>query len=287
MTDPGHLLESVRHLPDRVRDAAVAAADVEGLPDREGIRAVVIFGVGVARVAGDVLESISELTGTVPVVATGARCPPWVGPDVLAVAVSLSGEDAATIGAAAGAREAGARLVVVTSGGELGDRGSDWGAPAVRADPETGPLAALGAAIVPVLVVLERLSLVSGMSRIISGAAEQLDARRRQLDEDSSLVDAIAAELPDRVAVVCGAGSIGKHAARRWVQQLDRVGHVAAVRRRLPVDAEDVATWVRLAEQVSGGLVAVVLRHDHEPEGLAGGLHLLDGAVDALQVVGA
>ena len=69
------LRESVRHLPDQLRDIAVAAADLDQLPDAEGIESVVVLGTGGARAAGDVIEAICELRSTVPIVATGARCP--------------------------------------------------------------------------------------------------------------------------------------------------------------------------------------------------------------------
>ena len=69
------LRESVRHLPDQLRDIAVAAADLDQLPDAEGIESVVVLGTGGARVAGDVIEAICELRATVPIVATGARLP--------------------------------------------------------------------------------------------------------------------------------------------------------------------------------------------------------------------
>jgi hypothetical protein len=274
------LLEALRYLPDQVRDAAVAAADVDDLPDREGISDVAIFGVGGGRVAGDVIETIGEVRGSVPIIATGARCPSWVGESTLAIALSPSGDEPATLAAAAEARDAGARLVAVTSGGALGAACAEWGVSVVPVDPEAGPAAGLGVAIVPVLVLLERLGLAAGMSRAISGVAEQLEARHAALNADLSTIERLAESLPGRVAIVTGAGAMGKHAARRWVQELDQVGGVASVRRRLPTGPADVATGVRLADATRDGAVLIVLRHSYEPEGLDGGLTLLDEAFD-------
>lgn len=274
------LLEALRYLPDQVRDAAVAAADVDNLPARDGIANVAILGVGGGRVAADVIESIGELRASVPIVATGARSPSWVDDSTLAIALSPSGEEDATLAAARDAREAGARLVAVTSGGPLGRACVEWGTPIVPVDAEAGPAAGLGVSIVPVLVLLERLGLADGMSRAISGVATQLETRHASLDGDLSAVDALAEVLPGRVAIVTGAGAMGKHAARRWVQEIDRLGGVAAVRRRLPTGPADVATGVRLSDATTGGAVLIVLRHDFEPEGLDGGVALLDAAFD-------
>ncbi len=274
------LLEALRHLPDQVRDAAVAAADTDDLPDREGLAAVAVLGVGGGRVAADVIETLGELRGSVPIIATGARCPAWVDESTLAILLSPSGEEAAMLAAAHEAREAGARLVAVTSGGPLRAACVEWGVTVVPVDAEAGPAAGLGVSIVPVLVLLERLGLAAGMSRAISGVATQLEARHAALDHDLSRVDELAAVLPGRVALVTGAGAVGKHAARRWVQEIDRVGGVAAVRRRLPTGPADVATGVRLSEATRDGVVLIVLRHDFEPEGLDGGVALLDDAFD-------
>ncbi|GJM39583.1 MAG: hypothetical protein DHS20C19_29500 [Acidimicrobiales bacterium] len=276
------LLEALRHLPDQVRDAAVAAADVDDLPEREGIAQVAVFGVGGSRVAADVIEALGEVRGTVPIIATGARCPSWVGESTLAIALSPSGDDQATLAAAEAAREAGARLVAVTAGGALGDICREWGVSIVPVDAEAGPAAGLGVSIVPVLVLLERLGLAAGMSRAISGTAEQLAQRHAALDEDLGAVEALAATLPGKIAIVTGAGAMGKHAARRWVQEIDRVGGVAAVRRRLPTGPIDVVTGVRLADASANGAVLIVLRHDFEPPGLDGGVALLDGEFDEI-----
>ncbi len=267
------LRESVRHLPDQLRDIAVTAAVLDDLPDTEGIASVVILGTGGSRVAGDVIEAICELRAQVPIVATGARCPAWVNESTLALVVSPSGDDAGVVSAAEVAREAGATVIAVTSGGALGDAAANWDLPTVAIDPEAGPAAGLGVAIVPVLVLLERLGFVSGMTRTVTDAASAIAERIDALFEAPEIAE-LAELLPDRLALVTAAGSIGKHAARRWVQELDQVAGVAAVRRRLPTGSVDVDAGARLAEVTANGAVLVLLRHDAEPDGLDGGVAL-------------
>jgi len=267
------LRESVRHLPDQLRDIAVTAADLNDLPATEGITSVVILGTGGSRVAGDVIEAICELRAAVPIVATGARCPAWVNETTLALVVSPSGDDAGVVAAAEEARSAGATTIVVTSGGALGSAAASWQIPVVAIDPEAGPAAGLGVAIVPVLVLLERLGFVSGMTRTVTDAATTLADRIETLF-DAPEIARLAGLLPGRLALVTAAGAIGKHAARRWVQELDQVGGIAAVRRRLPTGALDVDAGVRLAEASANGAVLVLLRHAAEPGGLDGGVAL-------------
>ncbi len=280
------LHEAVRHLPDQVRDIAVAASDVDGLPSVDGIENVVLLGVGGARVAADVVEAICELGSSLPILASGGRCPTWVSPSTLAVAISQSGDDEATLAAAEAAFDAGARIMAVTAGGELRERCSRWGGAVIPVDPAAGPAAGLGVTIVPVLVSLERLGFVTGMSKIVTSAASQISGRIDQIFGDAD-IDSLAEDLIGRVAIVSGAGAIGKHAARRWVQELDRVGEIASVRRRVPTGPRDVATGLRLDQASRNGAVLIVLRHSYEPDGLDGGVALAQDAFPRLYEFGA
>ncbi|MEM9468193.1 MAG: hypothetical protein AAGA90_22680, partial [Actinomycetota bacterium] len=241
------LRETVRHLPDQLRDVAVAAAVLDDLPETEGIASVVILGTGGSRVAGDVIEAICELRAQVPIVATGARCPAWVNEHTLALVVSPSGDDAGVVIAAEVARDAGATVIAVTSGGALGAAAAEWDLPVVAIDPEAGPAAGLGVAIVPVLVLLERLGFVSGMTRTVTDAADAIAERIEALFEAPEIAE-LADLLPGRLALVTAAGSIGKHAARRWVQELDQVAGVAAGRRPLPTRWGDGGARARVGE---------------------------------------
>jgi len=268
-----HLWESVRHLPDQLRDIAVAASEIEGLPDTTSVRSIVIFGTGAARVAGDVIEAICELRSSVPVVATAARCPAWVNETTLALAVSPSGDDAGVLEAAEAARDAGASVIAVTAGGALGAAAASWQVATVPVDPDAGPAAALGVSVVPVLVLFERLGFVSGMTRTVMEAADRAATRIESL-VDNDVVSTLATLLPGRLAMVTAAGSMGKHAARRWVQELDQVGEVAAVRRRLPTGGIDLEAGRRLAATTKDGAVLILLRHDAEPGGLDGSVGL-------------
>ena len=279
------LFEALRHLPDQVRDAAVAAAVVEGLPAPGEISEVVIVGAGGGGVAGDVVESVAHIQGSVPVLATGGISPAWLSESSLVVAVSQSGDDQPTVAAARVAAASGARMVAVTSGGELTALCTDWGVPIARVDRFAGPAAGFGVVIVPVLVLLERVGVLDGMNRLISASAAQIEARRRLIDADPGPVEALAEAVEGRMAVVCGSGGVGKHAARRWVHRLDRVGRVSSLRRNLPADEAEAASWSTLARPIPAGVAAIVLRHDFEPRGLADRIDLLGAAVSPVHEV--
>ncbi len=265
----GGLTEAFRHLPEKVREAAIAAADLTGLPDRGSISEVVILGRGVGAVAADVVAMVAERHCSVPVVTTGVEVPSWLSESSVALALSQLGHDRATVAAARRARAAGASVIAITAGSDLMSACSHWGVPVARFDPAAGPAVGLGVVTVPALVLLERLGLTQGMNRLILEAAAQLDARLRLIDSAPGRIAEIAAGIGDQMVVVCGAGALGILAARRWVQQLDNVAGVASVRRKAPVDSDDLRTWDNLGRLLPAGAAAVVLRHDFEPEGVS------------------
>ena len=191
MPSPG-LLEAVRRLPNQVRDVAVAAADTDGLPNRRGIRMVVIFGVGAGRVAGDVIEALSEFHASVPVISAGALTQSWIDDSTLAIILSPWGEEAGAVPALEDALAAGARVVAITSGGELGEVCAKRGVPVVPVDPQAGPAVGLGVLIVPVLVLLERLGVATGVNRVISNVAAQFQDRHQALDNEADAIERLA-----------------------------------------------------------------------------------------------
>ena len=116
--------------PEQVEQAFRDCADITGLPRREDIESVVVVGMGGSGIAGDVLHAVASPLLPVPVtVVKGYECPHFVDETTLVFAVSCSGGTEETIEAASDAALAGAKMVVVTNGGELGSLAEAWQAP--------------------------------------------------------------------------------------------------------------------------------------------------------------
>ena len=180
--------------PEQVEAAVEAAASVEGLPPADEVDNVVVLGMGGSGIAGDVLAAVGGPFVPVPIVVAKGYAPPsFVGPGTLCFAVSFSGNTEETLEAAQAAAAAGARMVVVTTGGELGAMAPSWQAPVV---PLPGaipmPRAGLGAMAVPLLLLLESVGLFPGARAWVDAAVEQLRRRRPALVEGDLGVPAVA-----------------------------------------------------------------------------------------------
>src|SRR5205807_8826182 len=117
------------------------------------------------------------------VVVTKGYVPPnFGGETTLVFGIWASGNTEETIEAVSEAAVQGGRIVVVTSGGDLGRLAESWGAPVVSVPTQIPmPRARLGAMAIPPLVVLEDIGLFPGASQWIDFAVQQLSSRRDRL----------------------------------------------------------------------------------------------------------
>ena len=205
----------------------------------------------------------------VPVaVVKGYECPAFVGDTTLVFAISASGNTEETVQAASDAAVAGARMVVVTGGGELGELADSWGAPIIPVPPEIPqPRAAIGAMAFPPLVVLEEVGLYPSGSYWISSAREQLKRRRDELDTagDASAAAQVARRIGATIPLVQGGGAVGAAAAQRWRTQINENAKAPAFSSAQPeLCHNEVCGWGQHSELVRTSLSVVNLRHDGE-----------------------
>jgi glucose/mannose-6-phosphate isomerase len=256
--------------PRRFRDllhgfaAQVAGAEQAGAVTLAGPppRAVLVVGMGGSAAAGDLLQAVCESTAAIPVaVSRGYRVPAWVGPETVVVASSYSGDTEETIAAFEDARGRGARGLVVSSGGVLGERAGREGTPWIGVAPGLPPRAALPSLLVPVLVALERWAVLA------PGAAERGEAVSVLTALDAEVgpgvpcranpAKALAAWLADRCPVIYGADLTGS-VAYRWATQIEENAKTLAFSGALPeMNHNAIEAW---GADGKGDWAVVILR---------------------------
>ncbi len=217
------ILGATAGLPEQLERSAAMAADVEGLPSPDGLGAVVVLGMGGSSVAGEILQAIARDEMRLPLVLVGDyTLPAFVSPSTLVFAVSFSGDTEETLEAAEAAVRRGARLVAVASGGSLAELAASVGAPVfetLAGIPQ--PRAGVATMAAPLLVTMERLGLLTGITPAIGAAVDQLKRRRDSLVGGGGVAPEIARRLGRTIPLVQGASGIGAVAARRWKTQLN------------------------------------------------------------------
>jgi glucose/mannose-6-phosphate isomerase len=280
--DTQHMWEVTAGLPEQVAEAVHAAADLEGLPRREGIENVVVLGMGGSGISGDILLAAAGPFMAVPVVVVKSyTLPAFVGEGSLVFAISFSGNTEETLEAASEAAVQGARIVAVTSGGELAKLASSWGSPVVPV-PDTipQPRAALGAMAIPPLVVLEQVGLFPGAGQWIGLAVDQLKRRRDALVKDGSEAEALARRIGRTMPLVHSSGAMGTAAAQRWKTQVNENAKAPAFWAVQPeLCHNEVAGWGQHGDVTRQVLSLIKLRHDNEHPQIMRRFELVDDLV--------
>jgi glucose/mannose-6-phosphate isomerase len=265
--DTDRMFDITAALPEQIADAARAAHDVERLPERETIEHVVVLGMGGSGIAGDILQAAAGPFMSVPVVTVKSyELPAFVGDGSLVFAVSFSGDTEETVEAATAAAMEGAKIVAVTSGGELAELAEGWNAPVLPVPASIPqPRAALGAMAIPPLVVLEQIGLFPGATQWIDLAVSQLQRRRDRLTRDGNEAEQLAHRIGRTIPLVHGGGPLGATAAQRWKTQVNENAKAPAFWSAQPeLCHNEVCGWGQHGDATRQLVTLIALRHDSE-----------------------
>jgi len=275
-------------LPEQVAAAATLGAEVEGLPAHDDIEQVVVLGMGGSGVAGDILAAIAGPFMPVPVtVVKGYEAPSSVGEGTLCFAISYSGNTEETVEAAQAAAVAGAHMVVLSTGGELGNLARSWGAPHVVLPECPMPRAGVGSVSIPPLMVLERVGLFPGATQYVADAVDQLKRRRDKLIVDGGPAQRLAREIGRTMPIVYGGDAVGAAAAYRFKCQVNENAKAPAFWAAVPEMAHnEICGWGQHGDITRQVMTVVRFRHSFEHPQVARRFELtydlIDEAVHAI-----
>ncbi len=230
--DPTRLRGRIAGLPDQCWQAWQEGLDFS-LPDAcAEARSVVLMGMGGSAIGGDFITGLAALENSPSVtVLRDYRVPSWVGPSTLAIASSYSGNTEETLAMYRHAREQGAALVAITSGGTLAQLAQQDGVPLFRVRYQGEPRSAVGYSFVVPLAFLSKLGLLADKGRELEEAVQTVRDMASTLSLETphaqNQAKGLATSLQGRLPVVYGAGFLGA-AARRWKTQLNENSKVWA-----------------------------------------------------------
>lgn len=236
--DTEDMLGHIDALPEQL-EAAWARAHELDLPfDASGLQQVVISGMGGSAISGDLLAALVAPTCPIPVIVhRGYGLPAYAaGPETLVIALSHSGSTEETLSGARQAAERGARLLAITSGGELARIASEAGA-VWTFEYDAQPRASLGWLYGLLLGVFARLGLVGEIGGDIEKTVAAMRRVRATLGPGNpsqvSPAQHLAEMLAGRIPVIWGA-EVFAPVARRWKTQINENAKSVAFYDTLP-----------------------------------------------------
>jgi glucose/mannose-6-phosphate isomerase len=266
--DPSDMLSLAASAGRQLRDGYQAGASASGLPSAEGVRSVVVCGMGGSGVAGDIIRALYGSRLAVPItVCKGYLVPESCGRDTVVLAVSFSGDTEETLAAYADAVGRGARVVTIGGGGELAALAEADGVARVATPSDIPvPRAALGFLSGAGIGVLDALGLVPPAAGSVGEAAGHLDLMAEGLGPERPVEEneakRLATWMVDRTPVIWGTEGLAEAAAFRWKTQCNENAKTPAFWGVIPeIDHNEVEGW---AAGTGEPFTAVVLRHRGE-----------------------
>ncbi len=265
-------LDSVGGLPEQFVKAHERAASIDPgrFPDATGLTNIVVCGMGGSGISGDVLAASQGGELAVPVIVSKQiRTPAFVGEGSLVFAVSYSGDTAETLSMARGARDAGARLVCVSSGGGLAALAAESGALHIACPSGLMPRAALGALVAPLFVTLFRMGMLPSAHTSLITTQQQLAMRRDgcqpSVPAPTNVAKEIARKIGRTIPVIYGGGALGGVAAYRWKCSVNENAKAPAYNAQYPeLDHNEICAWGQHGD-VTRQLISIIeVRHGFE-----------------------
>ncbi|MBI3327761.1 MAG: bifunctional phosphoglucose/phosphomannose isomerase [Nitrospinae bacterium] len=234
--------------PEQVQEGERLGESAE-LPLAEDVRAIVVAGMGGSAIGGDLLRSYLNPECRVPIwVNRHYILPAFVGPETLVCAVSYSGDTEETLRAFEDARARGAKLLAVTSGGQLAEMAEQARVPCVRVAAGMPPRATLGYLFTPLLTILARLGLIPGQRAAIAETVEllrEIAAQSRPgVETFRNQPKGLAMHLHEKFPAVYGVQDFSDVVAYRWRTQFNENSKVLASHHVFPeLNHNEVVGW--------------------------------------------
>ena len=271
-----------RDLPEQCKDALRRARGLT-IPDTLQIssrlvinyakpREVLIVGMGGSAIGGGILKDWVSETVTVPLeVCRDYHLPLYAGTESLVIAVSYSGNTEETLSSFVDAVGRGCMVVAVTSGGVLGDFCKKLNLPLVELPDGMVPRSAIAYLFFPLVIILEKFGLISGIKEELQEAVEILARIRDEVVPEVPVTrnrsKRLAAALSGSIPVIYG-DRYSRAVAYRSRTQINENSKLLAVSGFLSeLDHNEVLGW-EASEEYTKQFSVVFLRTTDDVEEL-------------------
>ncbi len=237
--DPGDMLGRIGQFGDQMRVGWNLSRDLALSDVHRSATSVAVLGMGGSAVAGDLVRSIFSDRLAVPLVSVrDYDLPTWVGKSTLVIAISHSGGTEETISALSATLERRCPVVVISTGGPIGDVAARVQLPRlIYPAAEVPPRASLGYTMALLVGTLERAGMLeiaeSEVEASIVASGAVVRACESSMPTESNMAKQLAWSVLDRLPVVVGSGAMGA-VARRWKTQINENSKSAAMAEELP-----------------------------------------------------
>lgn len=225
--DTQDMIGHINGLPDQLLTAWALGQSLP-LPSIEGVRQILIAGMGGSAIGADLIASYAQPLCLLPVlVHRDYDLPAWAGgPETLVIASSHSGNTEETVSTFEQAHQRGCRMMAIATGGKLLQLGNEFEVPVWQFQHAGQPRAAVGYSFGLLLAALSRLNLLPDPSAELQGAVAAMRAQQEHLIPQVPAVQNLAKRMAGQLVgrwVAVFAADILSPVARRWKGQISEL----------------------------------------------------------------
>ncbi len=246
--DPDKMYKSIYEFPDHMTAAIKIGESISLNKQYSDIKNVVVAGMGGSAIGGDVVRILVKNEIEIPMlVSRNYTLPHWVNNHTLVICSSYSGNTEETLAAFEDARNKGAQIVGISTGGILTERMHDLELEVVAIPSGLQPRAALAISFVPMMYLLKAIGIIGDKTvNQLMNAAALIKENRNQYSEESNgnPTYALAQRIYKTIPVIYGETESTAIVAVRWKGQLSENAKMLAYYNELPeMNHNEIVGW--------------------------------------------
>ena len=246
--DPTAMYSWLSDFPGQVEEAVRIGTQSPLALNSKGVKSIVVTGMGGSAIGGDLVRSYLSSELKVPFsVSRSYALPAYVNRRTLVIVSSYSGNTEETLTSYRDAIRRGAKVLCITTGGEVERLAGKHGHPCIKVPPGLQPRAALGYSFFPLLVALSRLGFIKPRQRDIKETVGSLTSRSlvyRNPKGFGNLPLEIAKRLHKRLPILYSASDHLDAVSVRWRGQISENAKQLAYGHVLPeMNHNEIVGW--------------------------------------------
>ena len=232
---------------------------------RKPFQNMVISGLGGSAIGGDIVRTLAASRADLPIVVNrNYDLPAFVNQNTLFAAVSYSGNTEETLSAYQQAREKGASIICLTSGGKLAQWAANDGYSVIKVPGDLVPRAATGYLFAPLALFLEEIGILHNLRPQIEETIAVLSQQRQQLDPQVSQPNNPARQLAEHlrgaIPIIWGSTGLTEAVALRWKAQINENAKSPAYYNLFPELNHNEIVGFEVPKELLSHLAVVILR---------------------------
>ena len=187
--DKSNLLGSVESLPEQIRDAWEQTNELDFPSSYPNVKNIIVSGMGGSSLGALVIKRLYKDELTLPIeIYPHYHLPGYVSSESLVILSSYSGSTEETLAAAEQAKAAGAKIAVITGGGQLAEmaKSNNWPIYLINAryNPCNQPRMAIGYAVFGMLSMFNKMGLINLSQEEVLNVVDNLSEMVKNLGPD-------------------------------------------------------------------------------------------------------